>query len=97
MSAKAPRAVAIPGEAKAPEQSQADEVEQIEGDTQQDGEDIDALRAELAAAKAELAKAKAVKAESKQASQPLPTVGGAVKTDKGWVVPETYGTPVKKA
>lgn len=98
------RSVQIPGE---PPKAAAIEQDVVQEDAQaapkdQEGEaaadpEKEALRAQLAELTARLQAAEASKGKAKEPAAPVARVaGGAQKTEQGWIVPDTFGTPVKK-
>ena len=102
MSTAKARAVQVPGAQLAPqtlaEVLTEDDVSTIkavmEPNASADVDDeVAALRAELAATKAKLAKKEAARVVAPVV--PL-KAGGAQQTEKGWIVPETFGSPAAK-
>lgn len=99
-----PRTVAIPGDAPAQAQGQMAAVESVGEimpaavEQPDESAELEAMRAKLAKLQAENAKLLAATA----VSNPAPTVinpsqiSGVIKTDQGYIVPETYGTPAAR-
>ena len=109
MSTPKTRAVQVPGAQPAPVNTEADASLEETGldETGAEGQETadpekEALRAELEEMRARLkaaeaAASKPAKDKTVAVAPAAASIGGAKKTESGWIVPETFGAPVKKA